>query len=296
MQFKETLMSNSAVVESVAQALRDAELSKTAIAPIRPQLGGESADVDIAYAVQEVNTNRALKEGRRLTGRKIGLTSKVVQTQLGVDQPDFGMLFADMAYGDGEAIPAGLLIQPKVEAEIALVINKDLTQEKHTYADIISATEYALPAVEVVDSRIENWKISLIDTVADNASSAAYVLGSRPVKLENLDLANCKMTMKRGDEVVSQGIGKACLSNPLNAAVWLADEMVRRGRPLLAGDIILTGALGPMVVAHPGDEFVVEIEGFGSVTAAFAARARPSEVGSIPTIQTGSNHSLRCNL
>ncbi len=220
-------MSNSAVVESVAQALRSAELSQTAIAPIRPELGGESADVDIAYAVQEVNTERALSEGRRLVGRKIGLTSKVVQAQLGVDQPDFGML--------------------------------------------ISATEYALPAVEVVDSRIENWKISLIDTVADNASSAAFVLGSQPVKLENLDLVNCKMVMTRGDEVVSQGVGKACLANPLNAAVWLADEMVRRGRPLLAGDIILTGALGPMVVAQPGDEFKVEIEGFGSVTAAFAA-------------------------
>ena len=237
-------MSNSAVVETsvevVALALREAELSKNAIAPVRPQLGGESADVNIAYAVQEANTQRALAEGRRLVGRKIGLTSVAVQKQLGVDSPDFG-------------------------------INKDLTQEKHTYADIISATEYALPAVEVVDSRIENWKISLIDTVADNASSAAYVLGSRPVKLENLDLVNCKMTMTRAGEVVSQGVGKACLSNPLNAAVWLADEMVRRGRPLLAGDIILTGALGPMVVAHAGDEFLVEIEGFGSVTAAFAA-------------------------
>ena len=268
-------MSNSAVVETsvetVALAIREAELSKKAIAPVRPQLGGESADVDIAYAVQEANTQRALVEGRRLVGRKIGLTSVAVQKQLGVDAPDFGMLFADMSYGDGEAIPAGLLIQPKVEAEIALIINKDLTQEKHTYADIISATEYALPAVEVVDSRIENWKISLIDTVADNASSAAYVLGSRPVKLENLDLVNCKMTMTRAGEVVSQGVGKACLSNPLNAAVWLADEMVRRGRPLLAGDIILTGALGPMVVANAGDEFLVEIEGFGSVTATFAA-------------------------
>ena len=268
-------MSNSAVVETsvetVALAIREAELSKKAIAPVRPQLGGESADVDIAYAVQEANTQRALVEGRRLVGRKIGLTSVAVQKQLGVDAPDFGMLFADMSYGDGEAIPAGLLIQPKVEAEIALIINKDLTQEKHTYADIISATEYALPAIEVVDSRIENWKISLIDTVADNASSAAYVLGSRPVKLENLDLVNCKMTMTRAGEVVSQGVGKACLSNPLNAAVWLADEMVRRGRPLLAGDIILTGALGPMVVANAGDEFLVEIEGFGSVTAAFAA-------------------------
>ena len=255
-------MSNSAVVETsvetVALAIREAELSKKAIAPVRPQLGGESADVDIAYAVQEANTQRALVEGRRLVGRKIGLTSVAVQKQLGVDAPDFGMLFADMSYGDGEAIPAGLLIQPKVEAEIALIINKDLTQEKHTYADIISATEYALPAIEVVDSRIENWKISLIDTVADNASSAAYVLGSRPVKLENLDLVNCKMTMTRAGEVVSQGVGKACLSNPLNAAVWLADEMVRRGRPLLAGDIILTGALGPMVVANAGDEFLVE--------------------------------------
>ena len=153
-------MSNSAVVESVAQALRTAELTQTAISPIRPALGGEAANVDIAYAVQEVNTARALTEGRRLVGRKIGLTSKVVQAQLGVDQPDFGMSFADMAYGDGEAIPAGLLIQPKVEAEIALVINQDLTQEKHSFADIISATEYALPAIEVVDSRIENWKSS----------------------------------------------------------------------------------------------------------------------------------------
>ena len=207
-------MSNSAVVESVALALREAELSQTAIAPVRPQLGGESADVDIAYAVQELNTQRALSEGRRLVGRKIGLTSKVVQAQLGVDQPDFGMLFADMSYGDGEAIPAGLLIQPKVEAEIALIINKDLTQEHHTYADIISATEYALPAVEVVDSRIENWKISLIDTVADNASSAAFVLGSKPVKLENLDLVNCKMTMTRGDEVVSTGVDSVISSSP----------------------------------------------------------------------------------
>jgi 2-keto-4-pentenoate hydratase len=264
-------MSNSAV-ESVAQALYDAEINQAAIAPIRPQLGGEQADVDIAYAVQEENTKRAIHNGRRLVGRKIGLTSVAVQKQLGVDSPDFGMLFADMAYGDGEAIPAGLLIQPKVEAEIALVLKADLTQEKHTYADIISATEYALPAIEIVDSRIENWKISLIDTVADNASSAAFVLGSKPVQLADLDLVNCKMSMTRGEEVVSQGVGKACLSNPINAAVWLADEMVRRGRPLLKGDIVLTGALGPMVVANAGDEFKVEIEGFGSVTAAFAAQ------------------------
>lgn len=257
-------------IETVAFALKQAEISRSAIPPIRTELGGDQANVDAAYAVQEINTQNALAQGRRLVGRKIGLTSKVVQTQLGVDQPDFGMLFADMAFGDGEAIPANLLIQPKIEAEIALVIKHDLNKAKHTFADIISATDYALAAIEIVDSRIENWQISLIDTVADNASSAAFVLGSRPVQLENLDLVNCKMRMTRDDEVVSQGVGQACLANPLNAAVWLADEMMLRGRPLLAGDIILTGALGPMVIANPGDEFVVEIEGFDPVTAVFA--------------------------
>lgn len=263
-------MSNS-VLESIALDLRQAECSQTAIAPIKQRLIEiESATLDDAYTIQEFNTQRALKEGRRLVGRKIGLTSTVVQQQLGVDQPDFGMLFADMAYGDGEIVPLERLIQPKVEAEIALILKHDLTHEKHNYADIISATAYALPAIEIVDSRIENWKISLLDTVADNASSAAFVLGSCPVSLENLDLLNCKMTMTRDGEIVSTGSGKACLSNPLNAAVWLADEMVRRGRPLLAGDIVLTGALGPMVVVQAGDEFIVEIDGFSPLSTRFS--------------------------
>lgn len=259
----------SKTAEHFAQALFDAEQSRQVIAPIRAALG-EQASVDDAYAIQDLNTERALKNGRRLVGRKIGLTSVAVQKQLGVDSPDFGMLFADMAYGDSEAIPAGKLIQPKVEAEIALVLKADLSQAKHTYADIISATDYALAAIEVVDSRIENWKISLLDTVADNASSAAYVLSSQPVSLTDVDLVNCKMQMTRAGEVVSEGMGKACLANPLNAAVWLADEMVKRGRPLQKGDLVLTGALGPMVVAHAGDEFQVQIEGFGAVTAVFA--------------------------
>ncbi|HHP0278260.1 MULTISPECIES: 2-keto-4-pentenoate hydratase [Acinetobacter calcoaceticus/baumannii complex] len=262
-------MSESVLLETTASALWHAEKTRKAIAPIRKNLGDESATVDVAYAIQQINTEQAIKNGRRLIGRKIGLTSKVVQNQLGVDQPDFGMLFADMAYGDGETIPFKRFIQPKVEAEIALVLQKDLTQIKHTYVDIISATAYALPAIEVVDSRIENWKISLIDTIADNASSAAFVLGSAPIKLENLDLANCKMQMHRKNEIVSEGQGKACLANPLNAAIWLADEMVKRGNPLRAGDIVLTGALGPMVVVSPGDEFVVEIDGFKAVKAIF---------------------------
>ncbi len=253
-----------------ADQLYQAEQNQITIAPIRAQLPGE-ATVDTAYAIQDINTQRALSQGRRLVGKKIGLTSFAVQKQLGVDSPDFGMLFEDMAFQDGETIPFQKLIQPKVEAEIALVLKSSLTHSQHRVADIIAATDYAMAAIEVVDSRIENWKISLLDTVADNASSAAFVLGTQKVQLADVDLVNCRMQMTRSDEVVSEGQGKACLGNPLNAAVWLADEMVRRGRPLKAGDIVLTGALGPMVAVQAGDEFKVEIEGLGSVSVHFSA-------------------------
>ncbi len=253
-----------------ADQLYKAEQSQRAIAPIRDQLPGE-ATVDTAYAIQDINTQRALNQGRRLVGKKIGLTSFAVQKQLGVDSPDFGMLFEDTAFQDGQTIPFQKLIQPKVEAEIALVLKSSLNQSQHSVADIIAATDYAVAAIEVVDSRIENWKISLLDTVADNASSAAFVLGSQKVNLAEVDLVNCRMQMTRADEMVSEGQGKACLDNPLNAAVWLADEMVRRGRPLKAGDIVLTGALGPMVAVQAGDEFKVEIEDFGSVSVHFSA-------------------------
>ena len=254
--------------EAAAALLMAAVRSGQAIAPLRDRLAATSQEA--AYAVQEVNTQAWLAEGRRLVGRKIGLTSLAVQAQLGVDQPDFGMLFADMAVGDGELVALGRLIQPKVEAEVALVIGRDLTHERHTYADLIRATEYALPAIEIVDSRIENWNIKFVDTVADNASSGLFVLGGRPVSLSDIDLTACAMEMKRGDEVVSRGNGRACLGSPLNAAVWLADVMVRCGRPLLAGDIVLTGALGPMVAVRPGERFDVSIDGLGTVSALFA--------------------------
>lgn len=255
--------------EHFAQALFDAEQSRQAIAPICRALG-EQATVDDAYVIQDINTERSLNNRRRLVGRKIGLTSVAVQKQLGVDSPDFGMLFEDMAYADGQTIAFSKLIQPKVEAEIALVLKADLTQEQHRIEDIIVATDYAVAAIEVVDSRIENWKISLLDTVADNASSAAFVLGQNKVQLSDIDLVNCRMQMTRAGEVASIGVGKACLDNPLNAAVWLADEMVKRGRPLLAGDIVLTGALGPMVVVQAGESYQVDIEGLGQVTAVFS--------------------------
>lgn len=254
--------------EAAAQLLHTAASSGHTIAPLRDRLA--IADQATAYAIQEANTQRGLAAGRRLVGRKIGLTSLAVQAQLGVNQPDFGMLFADMAVGDGEPVALGRLIQPKVEAEVALVIGRDLTHDRHTYADLIRATEYALPAIEIVDSRIENWNIRFVDTVADNASSGLFVLGGRPVKLADLDLTACAMEMKRGETVVSTGNGRACLGSPLNAAVWLADMMVRCGRPLQAGDIVLTGALGPMVAVQSGDRFDVRIDGLGTVSALFA--------------------------
>ena len=263
-------MSHSAVLDTQAAAalLQGAYASGQPIAPLRDQLAQTTQEA--AYAVQEANTRAWLAQGRRLVGRKIGLTSLAVQAQLGVDQPDFGMLFADMAVGDGETVALSRLIQPKVEAEVALVIGRDLTHERHTYADLIRATEYALPAIEIVDSRIAGWNIRFVDTVADNASSGLFVLGGRPVRLSDVDLTACAMEMKRGEDIVSRGNGRACLGSPLNAAVWLADVMVRCGRPLQAGDIVLTGALGPMVAVTEASRFDVSIEGLGSVSAVFA--------------------------
>jgi 2-keto-4-pentenoate hydratase len=195
-----------------------------------------------------------------------------VQQQLGVDQPDFGMLFVDMAFGDGEEMPWQRLHQPRCEAEVALVLEHDLLSEQITLPDLIRATAYALPAIEVVGSRIARWDIKFFDTIADNASSGLYVLGTTPVKLEGLDLRLAGMVMERRGEPVSVGAGAACLGHPCLAALWLARTMVKVGRPLKAGDTILTGALGPMVGVEPGDVFEARIGGLGSVRAVFARR------------------------
>lgn len=254
-------------IQEAADRLWQAHVDRRPCAPVRDLIG--MTDIDAAYAVQQKNTERWLQQGRRLVGRKIGLTSKAVQKQLGVDQPDFGMLFADMCAADGELINAGRILQPKIEAEIALVIERPLTHEKHTVADIINATAYALPALEIVGSRVANWDIKLTDTIADNASSGMFVLGSRPVKLADFDIVNCGMLMERRGDQVSIGAGAACLGNPLHAAVWLADVMTRFGQSLQPGDIIMTGALGPMAAVSAGDVFDAQIEGLGRVSAAF---------------------------
>lgn len=259
-------------IASIAEQLWQAERSGQPIAPVRDGLIAASGDGDLlsaAYAVQQINIRRRIDAGARLVGRKVGLTSVAVQRQLGVDEPDFGALLADMAVTDGEEIAWQRVMQPKAEAEIALVLERDLAHDRHTAADLIGAVAYALPAIEVVGSRIADWNIRLADTVADNASSSLFVLGTRPVALSRLDLADCGMSMERRGEQVSVGAGAACLGNPLNAAIWLADTLARLGTPLRAGDILMTGALGPMAPVQPGDVFSAQIEGLGTVRAVF---------------------------
>ena len=241
------------------------------VPPVRTLLPG--GDIATAYAVQSAWVAGQVAAGAVIVGRKVGLTNPAVQAQLGVDQPDFGVLLDTMDCPPGAAIDITRLLQPKIEAEIAFVLSADLTATDVGPAEVVAATGWVAAALEIVDSRIAGWDIDIVDTIADNASSGLFTLGERR-RLDGLNLPACRMSMSRasmsrGAEVVSTGSGAACLGDPLVAVAWLARTALHHGQPLRAGDLVLSGALGPMVPVTPGDRFHAEIDGFAPVAAEF---------------------------
>jgi 2-keto-4-pentenoate hydratase len=253
--------------EELARRLR-AAYSAGAVPPLRDGL--EPVDVDGAYAVQTINTRFWEGQGRRIVGRKAGLTAKAVQRQLGVDQPDFGVLFDDMQVMDGGKLDPRRTLQPKAEAEIAFVLQRPLPDPATTPEEVADAIATVHAAIEIVDSRIEDWKITFADTVADNGSSAFFVLAREGKLLPGLDIWSAGMVMEINGEVVSLGAGAAALGHPLNAAAWLARTLAARSEPLKAGDLILAGALGPMVALQPGDHVRAVVGGIGEASFTYA--------------------------
>ncbi len=255
--------------------LTTARATRRPCAPVRDLL--PAGDVAAAYAVQSVWVARQVAAGARVVGRKIGLSNPVVQAQFGVGQPDFGVLLDTMACAAGAPVDSARTLQPKIEAEIAFVLAEDLDGDVIGRAEVAAATAYVVAALEIVDSRIAGWDISIVDTVADNASSGLFVLGDRKQGLGRLELADCAMTMRRGGagkggeggEVVSTGTGADVLGHPLASVAWLAATVRDLGSPLRAGEVILSGSLGPMVPVAPGDVFLADISGLGQVSATF---------------------------
>ncbi len=266
-----TASMTTSVVRTAADRLRTAARTGVPCAPVRDLLGTD--DVDLAYEVQRELTAARSADGRRVVGRKIGLTSPAVQQQLGVDQPDVGALFDDMACDPNVPIPVQRLLQPKIEAEIAFVLARDLDDPGTTPATAAFAVDHAVAALEIVDSRIANWDITITDTVADNASSGLFVLGREPRPLDSFVPREVTMTMWADDAVVSNGRGDACLGDPLAALAWLARTLVRAGDPLQRGDIVLSGALGPMVPVRAGTRVRAWLQPIGEVTATFTGEA-----------------------
>lgn len=254
-------------VRAAADQLMAASATGQPCPPIRNLLPDNN--IATGYAVQNILTEARVAAGRRIVGRKVGLTSAAVQRQLGVDQPDFGVLFDDMFCPPDRPVSMASLLQPKIEAELAFVLGDDLDGDVSPVA-VRAAVTSVLPALEIVDSRIAGWDITLVDTVADNGSSALYVLGEDALPLGDKDLTRIAMTMVDGaGTVVSTGTGADCLGDPVLALAWLARTAKEHGSPLRAGDVILSGALGPMIPVTAGAEFTARIGIFGAVHVQF---------------------------
>jgi len=255
----------SATISRLGDELFESLSSQT---PIEALTEREPAiTVENAYRIQEHMMARRLALGDRIVGKKIGLTSRVVQRALGVSEPDFGQLLASMVAT--ESVVASSLISPRIEGEVAFLLDRDLQGPGITYADVVYATRYVMPCFEIVDSRIKNWKIKLQDTVADNASAGMFVLGDRVVELKSVDLSTCGMVLEKNGVLECTGAGAAALGSPINCVVWLANALGRLGTTLRSGEIILSGSLAAMIPAAAGDCFQLSIGGIGSASIRF---------------------------
>ncbi|HZG73927.1 MAG TPA: 2-keto-4-pentenoate hydratase [Chondromyces sp.] len=254
-------------IEKLAAHLAEAETLRHGVAPlteIYPDL-----NVDEAYQVQLKTIEKRVDGGETIVGKKIGLTSLAMQKMLGVNQPDYGHLLSGMVIENGGGISKSQVLQPKVEGEIAFVLKKDLKGPKVTVLDVLAATDYVVPALEIVDSRIHDWKIKLEDTVADNASSGLYVLGDKKLPIEGLDLAQMGMVLYKNGKVVNTGVGAAALGHPATCVAWLANKLADYGITLKAGEVILSGALSAAVEGEPGDHFQARFAHLGEVSVRF---------------------------
>lgn len=256
-------------VSALAEALATAERDRTPIPPLTD--GHPGLTIEDAYAIQSRNIERRVAEGRLVRGHKVGLTSAPMQRLLGVDEPDFGVLLDDMFVEDGDEIPMEELLQPRAEAEVGFVMGEDLTGPGVTTSNALRAIAGAVPAIEIVDSRVADWRIKLADTIADNASSARVVIGGRLTPVTELDLRLVGVVMSRNGQVVDTGAGAAALGNPARCVAWLANKLATFGAGLRAGDVILPGAVHRMVPVEPGDVFHAEFDHLGAVTVRFGA-------------------------
>ncbi|MDP4154052.1 MAG: 2-keto-4-pentenoate hydratase [Bacillota bacterium] len=254
-------------IQDFAAQLAQAEATKVGIDPLI--VLDPALTVDDAYYIQLENIKKKLEAGQKIVGKKIGLTSVAVQKMLGVDEPDYGHLLDTMVVENGGTIDTKDMLQPKVEGEIAFILKKDLKGPNVTAVDVIQATDYVVPALEIVDSRIQDWKISLRDTVSDNASSGLYVLGGKPTKLEDINLELVGMALYQNGDVANTGVGAAALGNPASCVAWLANRLADYDITLKAGEVILSGALSGMVAANPGDNFVARFAHLGQVSVNF---------------------------
>lgn len=258
-------------VVGAAARLLGAYASGDPIPPLTPDY--EGAGLDVAYRIQQEQVAHWVASGDIIRGHKVGLSSRAMQRMVGVDQPDFGHLTQSMFHLEHQPIPAGTWIQPRIEPEFAFVLKKPLTGPGVTVADAIGAIDFVLPALEVVDSRVKDWKIGIFDTVSDNASSGGVILGSKPVPVQDVDLRLIGCNLYVNGEIVATGAGGAVLGSPINALVWLANTVGPLGVTLEPGHVVLPGSVTKAVPFGPGDTVVAQFAGLGSVTAVLAPRA-----------------------